>query len=148
MEDAAQKTFHCTLIDPTGKLLDCQTTSLVFPAHDGQIGILYNHMPMLCQLGLGIMRVDVVSADKYRGPSQTQAQFFVDRGFALVAANSAMIIAYDAFALQDVKRARIEAMIERTARDLPTAALSADQRVHENERLRVLRRISESIAPE
>jgi F0F1-type ATP synthase epsilon subunit len=57
MAHPEEKTFHCELIDPTGKLLDCQVTSVVLPAHDGQIGILYNHMPMLCQLGLGTMRV-------------------------------------------------------------------------------------------
>ena len=147
MDNVEPKAFHCTLIDPTGKLLDCQTTSVVFPAHDGQIGILYDHMPMLCQLGLGIMRVDILSSDKYKGPSQTETSFFVDGGFALVAANSVTIIAYDAFALQEIKRERITSMIERTARGLPAAALSDNQRLHEDERLRVLRRIAESIAP-
>ena len=57
MANPEDKTFHCDLIDPTGKLLDCQATSVVLPAHDGQLGILYDHMPMLCQLGLGTMKV-------------------------------------------------------------------------------------------
>jgi F0F1-type ATP synthase epsilon subunit len=57
MSNQNDKSFHCELIDPTGKLLDCQVAAVVLPAHDGQIGILYNHMPMLCQLGLGTMRV-------------------------------------------------------------------------------------------
>jgi F-type H+-transporting ATPase subunit epsilon len=147
MDDVEPKAFRCTLIDPTGKLLDCQTTSVVFPAHDGQIGVLYNHMPMLCQLGLGIMKVDILASDKYKGSSQTEASFFVDGGFALVASNSVMVIAYDAFALQEIKRERITSMIERMARGLPAATLSDSQRLHENERFRVLRRIAESIAP-
>jgi len=57
LDGSEDKSFHCELIDPTGKLLDCQVTAVILPAHDGQIGILYNHMPMLCQLGLGTMRI-------------------------------------------------------------------------------------------
>ena len=145
MDNAEQKTFHCNLIDPMGKLLDCRTTSVVLPAHDGQVGILYNHMPMLCQLGLGILRVTVVSEDQYKGPSEGGASFFIDGGFALIAANSVMVVAYDALALQDLKPDRLESVIERTARDLPSAALSITERSHENQRLRLLRKIGESI---
>ena len=35
---AVQKAFNCVVIAPTGKLMDCQTTSVVFPAYDGQVG--------------------------------------------------------------------------------------------------------------
>jgi F0F1-type ATP synthase epsilon subunit len=142
METPEQKTFHCALIDPTGKLLDCRSPSVVFPAHDGLIGVLYDHVPMLCRLGLGIMKVTVTSADQYKGPSQTDVRFFVDGGFALVASNSVMVIAYDALALQDVKADKIQSLIEKTARNLTAPTLSATQREHENERLRVLRRIA------
>ena len=144
MDNAGQKTFHCNLIDPMGKLLDCRTTSVVLPAHDGQIGILYNHMPMLCQLGLGIMRVNAVRDDQYKGPCEGELSFFIDGGFALIAANSVMVVAYDALALQDLKPDRLDAVIERTAKNVPSAALSPAERSHENERLRLLRRIGES----
>ena len=96
MDNAGQKTFACSLIDPTGKLLDCRTTSVVLPAHDGQIGILYNHMPMLCQLGLGVMRVSVAADEPHKEASEGEASFFIDGGFALIAANSVMVVAYDA----------------------------------------------------
>ncbi len=145
MDNAEQKTFHCSLIDPMGKLLDCRTTSVVLPAHDGQVGILYNHMPMLCELGLGVMRANVVSEDQYKGQFEGEVSFFIDGGFALIAANTVMVVAYDALALQDIKRERLESVIERTAKDVPSAALSAAERTHENERLRLLRKIGESI---
>lgn len=144
MDNAEQKTFQCSLIDPMGKLLDCRATSVVLPAHDGQIGILFNHMPMLCQLGLGIMRASAICDEQYKGPAEGEVSFFIDGGFALVAANSVMVVAYDALALQDLKPERLEAVIERTAKAVPSAALSPAERSHENERLRLLRRIGES----
>jgi F-type H+-transporting ATPase subunit epsilon len=145
MSDEANKTFRCSLIDPMGKLLDCQASSAVLPAHDGQIGILCNHMPMLCQLGLGIMRAAVVSCDQYKGTFEGDVHFFIDGGFALVASNSVMVVAYDAFALHDLKPEKLELTIERTTKSLERDGLSAHERAHEQERLRVLEKIARNV---
>jgi F0F1-type ATP synthase epsilon subunit len=152
MANPEEKTFHCDLIDPTGKLLDCRATSVVLPAHDGQLGVLYDHMPMLCQLGLGTLKVTTAPADQDKETAPTHAGaagqkdvfFFIDGGCALVAQNSVTVIAYDALALQDVKAEQIESMIDKTARNAANPALSSSQRTHENERLRALQRVAES----
>jgi F-type H+-transporting ATPase subunit epsilon len=147
MDNPEERTFHCDLIDPTGKLLDCSTASVVLPAHDGLIGILYNHLPMLYQLGLGIMRVSTGPAEGAAEPQQEEMSFFVDGGFALVASNSVMVVAYEALALRNVRPGKIESMAERAARNASDPTLSAGQRVHESERLRVLRRLAASAKP-
>jgi len=146
MVNSDPKTFQCELIGPAGKLLDCRTTSVVFPAHDGQVGILYDHMPMLSQLGLGVMRVAQPS-NGGREPSgqPTEVDFFVDGGFALVAENSVTVIAYDAMALRNVEAQTIKSMMDKAAKSLASPTLSPSQRTHESERLRALRRIAESI---
>ena len=152
MTNPEDKTFHCDLIDPTGKLLDCQATSVVLPAHDGQLGILYDHMPMLCQLGLGIMKVTPAATGQHKesGPTgsgaagQSDMFFFIDGGCALVAQNSVTVIAYDALALQDVKAEQIDSMVGKTAKIAASPALSSGQRAHESERLRALQRLAES----
>lgn len=176
MTNPESKSFHCELIDPTGKLLDCQVTSVVLPAHDGQIGILYNHMPMLCQLGLGTMRVAPAAVGQCRiSPPAPRPEaggagvptlqslaepalsgieavlvpdvqpndifFFIDGGAALVVQNAVTVIAYEALALKDVNADQIEAMIRRTAKSLANPDLPAGQRIHEDERLRVLQRL-------
>ena len=148
MANPEDKTFHCDLIDPTGKLLDCRTTSVVLPAHDGQLGILYDHMPMLCQLGLGTMKVTPASAGPYSetapahdGAGQNDLFFFIDGGCALVAQNTVTVIAYDAMPLQDVKAEQIQSLIDKAAQNAADPALSSHQRTHESERLRALRRL-------
>jgi F0F1-type ATP synthase epsilon subunit len=152
MENSEQKTFHCDLIDPTGKLLECETTSVVLPAHDGQRGILYDHMPMLCQLGLGTMKVTVASAGEHEeaAPARegtagaTDVIFFIDGGFALVASNSVMVVAREALALRDIKPEKIQSLIEKTGKNLETPTLTVSQRAHESERLRALQKLAES----
>ncbi len=99
-----QKAFQCELIGPAGKLLNCRVTSVVFPAHDGQVGILCDHMPMLSQLGMGVMRVaPLPEGDGKASAAPLEREFLVDGGFALVAENSVTVIAYEAMALPDVK---------------------------------------------
>lgn len=137
------KTFQCEVIGPKGKLLDCPSTSVVFPAHDGQVGILHSHMPMLSQLGLGVVRV--VQPSDEDADRRPEVDFFVDGGFALVAENSVTVIAYDALALQGIKAETIESMIEKATRTLEKGTLSPAQQIHERERLRALRKIAESI---
>jgi F0F1-type ATP synthase epsilon subunit len=145
MADSEQKIFHCDLIDPTGKLLECETTSVVLPAHDGQRGILYDHMPMLCQLGLGIMKVTVASAGEHEeAAGVADVTFFIDGGFALVAANSVMVVAREALALRDIKAERIQSLIKKTGKNLETPTLSVSQRAHESQRLRALQKLVES----
>jgi F-type H+-transporting ATPase subunit epsilon len=152
MANPEDKTFHCDLIDPTGKLLDCQATSVVLPAHDGQLGILYDHMPMLCQLGLGTMKVTPAPTGPHpeTAPSpgaaagQSDLFFFIDGGCALVARNTVTVIAYDATPLQDVQTEQIQSMIDKTAQNAANPALSSHQRAHEAERLRALQRVAEA----
>jgi F0F1-type ATP synthase epsilon subunit len=91
---AAAPEFQCVVVSPLGKLLDCRATSVVFPAHDGKVGILYNHIPMLCKLDGGVMKITGVAPDVDTPPKVTYIS--VEGGFALLAANVLTIIAFDA----------------------------------------------------
>ncbi len=144
MANSEEKTFHCELIDPKGKLLDRQVTAVVLPAHDGQRGILYDHMPMLCQLGLGVMKVSPAPTEPRPEAPPSDLFFFIDGGSALVAENKVTVIAYDALSLQDLQARQIETLIEKTAKNAANTALSAGQRAHEDQRLRALRNLAES----
>ncbi len=144
MANPEEKTFHCELIDPKGKLLDRQVTSVVLPAHDGQRGILYDHMPMLCQLGLGVMKVSPAPADQPQQAEPPDLFFFIDGGSALVAENEVTVIAYDALSLQDLPAPQIQTLIDKTAKNAADATLSAGQRAHEDQRLRALRTLAEA----
>lgn len=139
------KTFQCELIGPAGKLLDCRTTSVVFPAHDGQVGVLVDHMPMLSQIGLGIMRVARPSERGHEGEEPQEAKFFVDGGFALVAENSVAIIAYNALALQNVTAEAVQSLMDKVKKDMERPGLSPAQQAHENAKMRALQSVAESI---
>lgn len=144
MANENEKTFHCELIDPKGKLLDRQVTAVVLPAHDGQRGILYDHMPMLCQLGLGVMKVSPAPTEQRQEAPPPDLFFFIDGGSALVAENEVTVIAYEALSLQDLQAQQIKTLIDKTAQNAANMALSTGQRAHEDRRLRALRSLAET----
>ncbi|HEY5505033.1 MAG TPA: F0F1 ATP synthase subunit epsilon, partial [Sedimentisphaerales bacterium] len=118
-------TFQCVVVAPPGKVIDCRAVSVVFPAHDGMVGVLCDHMPMFCELGLGMMEVEYVSenADK---PQLNKAFVVIDKGFALIGQNLATIVSNDAVSSIDVKKEKIERMIERIEKKISTAAYTSD----------------------
>jgi F0F1-type ATP synthase epsilon subunit len=80
-------------------------TSVIFPAHDGKVGIWYNHIPMLCKLDVGVMKITGVPLDVDTPPQITS--LLIEGGFALLAANILTIMAFDAASLEDSSAEKI-----------------------------------------
>ena len=131
-------TFQCVVVAPPGKIIDCKATSIVFPAHDGMVGVLYDHMPMFCELGLGMMEVEYVSEEAGK-PQHNKALVVIDTGFALIAQNLATIVSNDAFSSTDIKKERIERVIEHINKKISAAAYPPDQQEHETQKVALLK---------
>lgn len=72
------------LISPTGAAFEGAATSIVAPAHDGEVGILYGHAPMVVLLGTGDLRISTPDGE---------TRFRVSRGFLQVVENEVSILA-------------------------------------------------------
>jgi F-type H+-transporting ATPase subunit epsilon len=107
--------FHCVVMTPKAKVLECKTPSVILPAHDGQVGIWRNHMPMLVELGLGLM--EVKGSDE-EGQEHKDCTLLVDGGFARISQNVLTILTYEATAPEDVTKAKAEQMLAK-AQSLP-----------------------------
>jgi len=136
-------TFQCVVVAPPGKILECKATSIVFPAHDGMVGVLYDHMPMFCELGLGMMEIEYVSEEAGK-PQQNKAMVLIDKGFALIGQNLATIVSNDAFSSTDIKKERIERVIERIEKKISAAAYPPDQQAHEAQKVALLKTLLDS----
>ncbi len=90
---ADEKTFQCTVITPERQVLDCRAAFAAIPAHDGEIGIMTHRAPLMCELGIGVMRVESEGITR---------RFFVDGGFAQVVHNRLAILTEQAVASDEV----------------------------------------------
>jgi F0F1-type ATP synthase epsilon subunit len=135
---ATHPAFQCVVTSPSGKLLGGLATSVVFPAHDGQVCVWYNHIPMLCKLGLGIMKITGVAPDVDTSANITF--LFVDGGFALLAANVLTITAFEAVSPRDTKLEKIQRIIEKAEKSA-AGAVTPLQRRHYLNKISLLRQL-------
>jgi F-type H+-transporting ATPase subunit epsilon len=96
--------FRIVLLTPKAKLLDCRCGSVVLPAHDGQLGILRNHCPLLSKLGFGVMQVHEI-------PDRLDAFFIIDGGFVRISENHVTVLAYDVTTFEGQDPKAVETMI-------------------------------------
>ncbi len=108
----AGQTLRCELITPERQVLDTEATAVVFPAHDGQVGILKNRAPLLYKMGVGICRISTPEGER---------QYYVDSGFARMLGNTLTLLTQDARTAEQIDVASAEKMLadarQRTARD-------------------------------
>lgn len=111
--------FQLSVVTPERAILDVEARSVVFPAHDGEIGILTNRAPLLCQLGIGPLRVE----------TETEKHvFMVDGGFAQMVDNRLTILTEQARKASEIDReAAREALKEAMARQASTAEEYAER---------------------
>jgi len=130
----ATNTFHTSVITPERAVLEADATSVVFPAHDGEVGILKNHAPLLYKLGVGVLRVKTADGEK---------SFFVDGGFAQMVENRLTLLTEQARPVAEIDRATADKAREE-ARALPASGSEAEMatRQRAQQRARVLERIA------
>lgn len=104
---AKTDTFECTVITPEQKVLECNATLAVFPAHDGQLGVLAHRAPLVCKLGIGTLRVET--------PLEKHL-LFIDGGFAQVRGNQLTLLTEQAKTPDELDLAAAEdALVEARA---------------------------------
>jgi F-type H+-transporting ATPase subunit epsilon len=77
------------VISPEAVLFQGESDSVIAPAHDGEVGILTGHAPMMALLGKGVLRLG----------GQGGQSFNVDGGFLQVADNTVRVVTEKASAV-------------------------------------------------
>ena len=79
-----------SVISPERVLFEGQASSVVAPGHDGQLGILPGHAPLMTVLGKGVLRLEGAGAE---------SRFQVDGGFLQVVDNKVRVVTESATAM-------------------------------------------------
>ena len=80
--------FQCILVTPEHQVLDEKINQAIVPGQDGKVGILTNRAPLLMQLGLGEMRLDLAGGQK--------RTYYVEGGVAQMKDNKLTILTEEA----------------------------------------------------
>ncbi len=68
------QTFDCSLVTPENAVFERPAVHVELPAHDGQIGLMYQRAPLVCKLGIGRLRLT--------SPEGDELVYLIDGGFA------------------------------------------------------------------
>ncbi len=105
--------FQCTIVTPDEEALDETVQQAIVPAHDGLIGILTDRAPLLAQLGVGPLRVDLANGQ--------QRFFLVDGGVAQMKDNRLTVLTTSALKASKIDaetaRAQYNEAVARKAED-------------------------------
>ena len=88
------ETFHCSVVTPERAVLEIDARSAVFPAWDGEIGILPRRSALLCRLGIGVLRVET---------GDETHRFFIDGGFAQMVDNKLTLLTEQARGADEIE---------------------------------------------
>jgi F-type H+-transporting ATPase subunit epsilon len=124
------------VIAPRGRLLDCRVSSAVIPAHDGQLGILPDHMPIFCQLGTGPMEVKCPATEN--GQGEREFLLLINGGFAMFNSNNLAVTAADAVNAQTISPEKLQQLIDACKAALDSSTLPLSQRPRQRLMLKLL----------
>ncbi|MEM6794234.1 MAG: ATP synthase F1 subunit epsilon [Acidobacteriota bacterium] len=130
----ATQTFSCSIVTPERSVLEADDATFVaIPAHDGEIGILKGRSPLLCQLGIGTLRVE---------RDGEVESFYVDRGFAQMVDNKLTVLTEQAKRAGEIDRQQAaEALV--SAEAMP---FKGSEEMWADERMVAIRRAKTQIA--
>ena len=103
------KTFRLEIVSPDRQLFAADVESLVAPAHEGYLGVLAGHAPLLCVLQSGEIAVRVDGKAQY---------FSTGGGFMDVQPKSVRILADVAERLEEIDVARAKSALEKAVAKL------------------------------
>ena len=90
---ASQKNIKFVVVTPEKQVAEGTADSIVIPMHDGELGILPDRAPLMCELGIGQMR--------YQKAGRTR-RLYIDGGFAQVHDNRVTVLTEHAAPAEEI----------------------------------------------
>ena len=85
--------LRCLVVTPEATVLDTGATFVALPLYDGELGVAYNHSPMIGRLGYGELRITA---------GESKQRYYVDGGFVQVADNVVSVLTNRAISADQV----------------------------------------------
>lgn len=75
----AGKKIQFSLVTPEKQVFEGKVTSIIVPGANGSLGILPDHIPIVSQLGVGIIKIGTDEGPKYFGVQRGYMEFLYNK---------------------------------------------------------------------
>lgn len=122
MADAAHgsHTLHLTVITPARTVFSEETSGLIVPAFDGELGVLPGHAAIMALLGTGELRIS--------RPDGSKKRLAVRGGFLQVSGNTVTVLTPESVAPEDINVAKLDQEITQLKAEHLTKLEAREQR--------------------
>ena len=124
--------FTVEIISPDQTILKTETNEVIIPSFEGQMGILYNHIPLITFLRPGIITIKAVGEKK----------FYIEEGTVEFSNNNLLILTSTAKDLANFDKSKINEMLQKVEANLNTESTDKDRYVA-SYKLETLKEISQ-----
>ena len=124
--------FTVEIISPDQTILKQETTEVIIPSFEGQMGILSNHIPLITFLRPGIITIKVEGEKKY----------YVEEGTVEFSNNNLLILTSTARDMAHLNKSKINELLQKAEANLNTQSTDKERYVA-SYKLETLKEISQ-----
>ena len=106
--------FTLEIISPEGTILKVETSEVVIPSYEGEMGILKDHIPLITFLRPGLIKIK----------DNKETSFFVEEGTVEFANNNLLILTSTAKELSAIDQSSIQDQITEAEKKMSDDSLS------------------------
>ena len=125
--------FSIEIISPDKSILKMETSEVVIPSFEGEMGILKDHIPLITFLRPGIINIK----------AGTEQKFFVEEGTVEFSNNNLLILTSTAVEVTKMNKKFIESLISMSEKKLDKNEISDKERYLLSYKLETLRNINQ-----
>ena len=125
--------FSIEIITPDRPILKMETSEVVIPSFEGEMGILKDHIPLITFLRPGIINIK----------AGTEQKFFVEEGTVEFSNNNLLILTSTAVEITKMSRKFIDSLISVSEKKLDNNEISDKERYLLLYKLETLRNINQ-----
>ncbi len=125
--------FSIEIISPDKSILKMETSEVVIPSFEGEMGILKDHIPLITFLRPGIINIK----------AGTEQKFFVEEGTVEFSNNNLLILTSTAVEVTKMNKKFIDSLISVSEKKLDDNEISDKERYLLSYKLETLRNINQ-----
>ena len=125
--------FSIEIISPDSSIIKTETTEVVIPSFEGEMGILKDHIPLITFLRPGLINIK----------TNTDQKFFVEEGTVEFSNNNLLILTSTAKEVTKMNKKFIDTLISESEKKLDKNEITDKERYLLSYKLETLRNINQ-----
>ena len=124
--------FKVEIISPERSILETESSEVIIPSYEGEMGILKDHIPLITFLRPGIIRII----------NEKEKTFFVEEGTVEFANNNLLILTSKAKEVSKMDKKLIEFLIEEAEKSISSDKITDKDKYLLSYKIETLKNIS------